>query len=160
MPHPGLWICLQKAAVPERLSAPFPGRMPAMIAGAQGCAHFTWGLFTGGSPGPLWWCIPGLRKPSSRRDRGFITDKVLLFPAREVMPLKQPRGTANLYGLGIVFVREPRDERMAPHIVVMPATALLRKIPLSEFQGRLHQVKRGGEVASGRTGQEAYNLWL
>jgi transcription-repair coupling factor (superfamily II helicase) len=124
-----------------------------MIAGAQGYARtFYLGTVYRQLSRPI---VVVYSRPeeavTSRRDLGDLIghDKVLLFPAREVMPFEAAQGNRESLWIRVSCLYELlRDERDGlPHIVVMPATALLRKLmPSQSFRDACIRLSVGARL--------------
>lgn len=134
MPHPGLLDLFSKSGSAQKaISAISQGQMPALIAGAQGYARtFYLGMLHRQLSRPM---VVVYSKPeaavTSCRDLGDLIghDKVLLFPASDVMPFEAAQGNRESLWIRVSCLhRLLSNENHDPYVVVMPVTALLRKL--------------------------------
>jgi transcription-repair coupling factor (superfamily II helicase) len=134
MPHPGLLDLFAKSgSAQEVVSAVSQGRTPVLVAGAQGYARtFYLGMLHRQLSRPI---VAVYSKPeeavTARRDLGDLIghDRVLLFPASEVMPFEAAQSNRESLWIRVsCLYKLLSDETSGPYVLVMPATALLRKL--------------------------------
>ncbi len=148
MPHPGLLEFFSKCSSATRVThAISQGQTPALLIGAQGYARtFYSATIYRQTARPM---ILVYSKPeeavTSVRDLGDLIgqDKVALFPAREVMPFETDDNRESLWmRVSCLSQLLLNENQTSPPVLVMPVTALLRKLmPTQTFEKgcmRLH----------------------
>ena len=148
MPHPGLLDFLAKGrSFHQAEEAVLSGRTPVEIVAARGFAQIAAAAFLcrrGDHPAFLVFPNPE-EAVTAKRDLADLLgpDRVVLFPAREVMPFEHGLNEESLW-MRVSALADLLDRNKIPPVVVLPATSLLRRLmEPSLFAERCRRYSRG-----------------
>ena len=152
MPHPGLLNLLARSGslrrAEEAISA---GKTPIQIVGAQGFAYLASAAsICRNLDRPAFLVVPNPEEAvTAKRDLGDLlgSDRVVLFPAREVMPFEHGANQESLWMRVSTIARlaAPMGE---PPVVVLPATSLLRSLtPPAQFAAMCNRYSKGMAIS-------------
>jgi transcription-repair coupling factor (superfamily II helicase) len=148
MPHPGLLdLIARSAGVAKLVRAVGEGSTPAQVTGAQGYARLAVAaalIHKVTRPAVLVFPSPE-EAVTAKRDLGDLLgpDRVLLFPAREVMPFETETNRESLWMRIQCLTRLCCLRGDAP-VLVMPATAMMRSLVMPEkFRMRCRRYSKG-----------------
>jgi transcription-repair coupling factor (superfamily II helicase) len=135
MAHPGfLDLIARSPGVGKLIRAVVEGTTPVQVTGAEGYARLAVAaalIHKVSRPSVLVFPTPE-EAVTAKRDLGDLlgSDRVLLFPAREVMPFETETNREALWMRIQCLTRlsEPLDPSDPPPVVVMPATAMVRNV--------------------------------
>ncbi len=152
MAHRGLLDLLAEGPGLGRLLGDLAvGKTPVMLVGSQGYAKIvSVASLAAKQKGPLFFVLPSPDEALTAR-RGLSDllgpDKVALFPGREVMPFETADNKESLWIRLASLTKLALPPQSSPLLVVMPATALLRKImPLREFRKGFRRIQVGDSL--------------
>ncbi len=152
MPHPGLLGLLSESPGLVRAFSSIEGKKaPALLVGAQGYAKLaTVASLVSSLKRPGLLVLPNPDEAvTAKRDLGDLLgpDRVILFPGREVMPFETHGNRESIWMRVTALARLIAGQEQAP-LVVLPATALLRKLsPKDVFAGGCRTISVGTSCA-------------
>ncbi len=156
MPHPGLLDFFSKSGSAKKvIDAISRGRMPALLIGAQGYARtfYLAMVYRQVSRPMMVICSKPEEAVTSCRDLGDLIghDRVMLFPASEVMPFEAQGNLESLWmRVSCLSQLLSNEDEGSPYVVVMPATALLRKLmPTRSFRNGCITLRVGTKLLPG-----------
>lgn len=132
MAHPGfLDLIARSAGAAKLIEAVEKGAVPVQVTGAQGYARLAVAaalIHKASKPAVLVFPSPE-EAVTAKRDLGDLlgSDRVLLFPAREVMPFETETNREALW-MQIQCLTRLSKPSGDPPVVVMPATAMVRSV--------------------------------
>ncbi|MGI6642954.1 MAG: transcription-repair coupling factor [Bacillota bacterium] len=153
MAHTGLLELLARSpGLSHALDDISAGKTPIMLVGAQGYAKLaSVAVLAANTCGPAFLVMPGPDEAvTAKRDLSDLLgpDRVALFPAREVMPFETVGNQESLWMRLSTLAKLTELPSGSPLLVVLPATALIRRLmPPEEFAKGCLTVRRGDTVS-------------
>lgn len=152
MAHPGLLDLLaQSASVKRAIRSVLEGVTPTQFVGASGYARLAAAasiIRKAGKPALFVFSNPE-EAVTAKRDLGDLLgpDRVLLFPAREVMPFENEANKESLW-MRIQCLSKLCGENGEPSVVVLPATAMARNLmPRQAFVQGCKKYAKGDAIS-------------
>ncbi len=149
MSHKGLLELLAESpGLHHALNDISAGKTPIMLVGAQGSAKLaSVAVLVAKSCGPAFLVMPGPDEAvTAKRDLSNLLgpQRVALFPAREVMPFETVGNQESLWMRLATLAKLTELPSGSPLLVVLPATALVRRLmPQEEFAKGCRNVCKG-----------------